>query len=78
MSNKSDRIELNQSRQRIAIALFQHRQKVLDEANRVLNELQAAIDELATIYAGKAGWEFAQDENGALYLRPQKQTCEQS
>lgn len=69
MTEKPHHVELNAARQRIAFALFQQRQMLLDEANRALSEVQAAIDELAAMYAGEAGWEFAQDESGALYLR---------
>ncbi len=54
-------------------ALFQQRQAILDEANRVLSGAQSAIEKLAMLYAGEPGWEFAQDESGTLYLRPREQ-----
>lgn len=42
---------------------------MLDKANRVLSEMQATIEELAAMYARGPEREFAQDKNGALYLR---------
>lgn len=72
MAKNPERLDLTPARQRAVIALFQQRQRVVEEANRVLSEIQSAIDELAALYADEAGWEFAQDESGVLYLRPRE------
>jgi len=53
---EGDAVTLTKAQQRTAMALFVQRQRVMDEANKEIEEIKAAIDDLARMYAVRAGW----------------------
>ncbi len=77
------RLELSPTQQRAAIALFAQREQVLTEIQKIIAEINDAIEELASLYASKAGqegeWEFAQDAPGQpIYLRSRERNASEA
>lgn len=68
-------ITLTAARQKAAMVLFERRQQVMEEAQREVDEIRAAVDELADTFARAAGvkdgqWYFDQEGPGeAIVLR---------
>ena len=75
--SQTGKVTLTKVQQRAIIALAAQRQQITMEANTVLTEIDEALDELAQLYAQKAGMadgEYTFEQQGqaiGLVLRPE-------
>lgn len=54
--SESDTLTLTEKQQRVVFSLAGERQQIMDRANKEIREINEALEDLARMYAVRAGW----------------------